>query len=107
MLYFSLFVVTFGALSSLIDGQTQSPGVKVRLTQKAFNYFNSVLDDVLAQALPGASIPGVQQSFVGGTISLTNLVISDYKRPTSLTTELKSPNLITWSLQHMNIGIKG
>ncbi|KAL6732243.1 hypothetical protein Aduo_003023 [Ancylostoma duodenale] len=93
----------------LLQGVQGDPGIRIRLGQKAFQYANGMIAEVLNQEIVKFRIPPIVQCLpqVNGCVQIYNLYISRYRRPQQIVIYPAPPNRIALQVQNVDVGITG
>lgn len=86
---------------------TSASALRLRLLPRALLYLNDITSNLLANQLPRIFIPNIYHRFKNGqgTISLSHVRVSRYKRAKLYKISASEPNKLTWTSHDLNIGL--
>ncbi|VDN01271.1 unnamed protein product [Thelazia callipaeda] len=89
--------------------QQSSSAIRLRILPKAITYLTNIGADILAEHIPRISIPNIKQRFNNGlgNILLSAIRVSRFKRASYHTISTSSPNIITWIMKNLSVGLIG
>uniref|UniRef100_A0AC34FC35 Lipid-binding serum glycoprotein N-terminal domain-containing protein n=1 Tax=Panagrolaimus sp. ES5 TaxID=591445 RepID=A0AC34FC35_9BILA len=99
-----------GEYNPELDGGTKgNPGIKARINQPGFDYFQSKITPLLEQQLRQAQIPPISQCLpqVGGCIQVSNLRVTNFQCPQSIRLHPAPPNQIVITIENVGVSVTG
>uniref|UniRef100_A0A914YZ12 Lipid-binding serum glycoprotein N-terminal domain-containing protein n=1 Tax=Panagrolaimus superbus TaxID=310955 RepID=A0A914YZ12_9BILA len=99
-----------GEYNPELDGGTRgNPGIKARINQPGFDYFQSKITPLLEQQLRQAQIPPISQCLpqVGGCIQVSNLQVTNFQCPQSIRLHPAPPNQLVITIQNVGVSVTG
>lgn len=89
-------------------GKSDNPGVQATISPKGVSYLNRVIGDVINVVVPTMTIPDSHNEIPPrGYVDLSNMHIINFRAPKEYNIDLTSPNVATWTIKDMDIGMKG
>jgi len=89
----------------LTSKSTTNPGIKLRVTKKAVDYIIQMVGRILDSQVPNLKVDKAEKYIkdLDGKIKITNLHITNYKKPDSISLELSAPNQIKLSIKNSDV----
>lgn len=90
------------------DEKAGNPGLRFRVTKNGVDYITKTFGDIINQLIPVMDVPDMEQEFGNnGYVKLSNLHVQNFKPADSFNTDMISPNKIVWTMDNMDLGLKG
>ncbi|RCN45712.1 LBP / BPI / CETP family protein [Ancylostoma caninum] len=93
----------------LLQGVQGNPGIRLRLCQRAFQYANGMIAEVLNQQIVKFRVPPIVQCLpqLNGCIQVYNVYVSRYRQPQQVMVYPTPPNRIVLEVQNVDVGVTG